>query len=96
MTLWVDYSYQVDGRMYSGEAPRRSIAGERFTVYYDPDYPGWSRLGRPESPGWAAIVAALLFIAGIVVWLRQALSSRAEPPASSVAGSSPPSARSIQ
>lgn len=66
---WISYSYVVDGRRYSGDAPRSYPRGGRVTVFYDPDHPGWSRLDRPRPHASVEIVAGLLFLGGAVLWL---------------------------
>jgi hypothetical protein len=66
---WVDYSYVVNGRKYSGTAVIGSSTGPGFTVYYDPDHPEQSRLHKLERSAIAEIVGLtiIFFLGGIVL-----------------------------
>lgn len=70
-TSLIDYTYQVNGRTYSGTAPVGHSESQGFLVYYDPEHPDRSRLDRPETSAVATIVAlsGVFLFGGIVLGL---------------------------
>jgi hypothetical protein len=61
---WTGYTYEVGGRPYWSEVSDIRFDGEIVTVYYDPDNPRRSRLGKPTSPLLLVLLASLSVLGG--------------------------------